>query len=549
MKLYNFRNIVLSISLIYIAQLAHSETADSVYLNGDIFTVSNAQPWAQAVVIKDKRFVFVGANEGARKYIGKDTEVVDLQGKMAMPGLHDAHTHLLWAGQSLLYWCDVPGGPIGSELIAALKECAKGLKKDQWLIAGLYFSEQFPDARPDRKYLDKIFPDTPVFMYESSVHNGLVNSRALEIAGVDESTPAPLGGELIKDDTGRLTGELVEAATALVTGHIPSYTSVENIRALQKAVQLNNEYGITSVQDASGNRELLETLSRLEHDGKLTLDVAVHLMWGSPKFNKEPAAEVDELIADHEKYQSAHVNTDNIKMWLDGTPTGPYFTQADIDQNNQVESERLLIPPNSLNDAVARFDKSGLKVKMHVAGAGAAHAALDAIEYARRRNSPSLIMHDLAHTGLVTEADMDRMRELNVVGEMSPALWQTVGGYLGDPPQRVWQFRTLSDKGVLLTIGTDWVVTPTPNLFPALEGLLDYEDESLDLISAIRALTINGAISTGRGDIMGSIEPGKLANMIVLDRNIFEIQRQEISETGVDMTLFEGHRVYVRKTD
>ena len=464
---------------------------------------------------------------------------------MVMPGIHDAHTHLLWAGQRIKYWCNLPTGPMGDPFFSKLKECASSLESSEWLIAGLFFSEQFPGGKPDREYLDSLFPDIPVYIHEGSLHNALVNSKALELSGIDESTPNPFGGELVKDDSGRLTGELIETATGLVAKNIPLYSPKKNRVALEKAIEICNENGITSVQEASTDRELLELLSAIDGGPGLNLNVAAHLIWGSPKFNRDSAQEVEVLIAERARYQSDHVDVNNIKMWIDGTPTGPYFTQADIDPvNGQPELERILIPPLILNEAVTRFDKMGIKTKMHASGQGGVHVALDAIEQARRSNPNSLVRHDLGHTNLVLESDMIRMRALNVIGEMSPSVWHLYGSTLGDPPQSAWRFKTLLNKGIMLTVGTDWVVSDTPNLFPALQGILFHGDESIDLISAIRALTVNGAIATGRGNDLGSIEVGKLANLAVLDQNLFDIKPDKIGETKMNMTVFEGKIVF-----
>ena len=205
----------------------------------------------------------------------------------------------------------------------------------------------------------------------------------------------------------------------------------------------------------------------------------------------------------------------------------------------------MLFPPDVLNDAVVRFDRMGLKVKLHVAGDGSARTALDAIERARKANPGSEVRHELGHTNLVTPADMPRFAELNAIAEMSPTMWHVLGRLLGDPPRDAWEFGTLHEHGAMLTVGTDWVVTPTPNLFPALEGMLDRGDESIELPVAVQAMTINGAVAVGKEKASGSLEEGKYANFIVLDRNMFEIPIADISETRVLRTVFEGGTVFV----
>ena len=538
---------ILTMMLLTSAQAA-AETADSVYRNGRIYTIDGAQQWAQALAITGKRLVYVGDDASAGKYIGETTRVVDLGGRMVMPGIHDAHTHLLWAGNHLNYGCKFASDATLERVIAVVKACAAQRSDNKLLVAGLFQFNQFPDGKPHKSHLDEVFPDTPVYLREGSFHHALLNTKALQLAGIDENTEAPFGGEIRKDANGELTGELIETATVLVEPYIPVAAVEQNLAAMRWATTINNRYGITSVQDASAHQLTLETLSALESEAGLTLRVAAHLIWGSPKFGNTTEQGLEEFIEARKKYASEHVAVDFIKIWVDGSPTPPYFTQADVfAQSDQLEVERLLIPPAALNKVVVRFDKMGMKVKMHVAGDGAARAALDAVAAARKANPGSRIRHELGHTNLVTPADMPRLAALNVVAEMSPSVWHLYGRLLGDPPRDAWEFRTLLDNGAMMTVGTDWVVTPTPNLFPALEGMLDRGDESIDLAAALRTMTINGAISVGWDASVGSIEAGKFADFIVLDRNLFEIPMTDISETRVLTTVFEGKVVYDAK--
>lgn len=522
----------------------HAETADSVYRNGRVYTVDDSRPWAQALTIEGERLVFVGDDEGVEKYIGPETEVIDLGGRMVMPGIHDAHTHLLWAGLQLNYGCQFSSDVTLDDMLAKLRECAAGRPEDEWVVAGLFSYDQFPDNRPHRSYLDEVFPDTPVFLRERTFHHALANTRALEAAGIDENTETPYGGALPRDEAGRLTGELVETATELVEPYLPVMPADLNLSALRWAVEINNQYGVTSVQEASAHLPTLQTLAALEAEGGLSLHVAAHLIWGSPQFGGMDNDGLEQLIEQRGDYASEHVDVDFIKIWVDGSPTPPYFTQADVLPDGAIEFDRVLFPPQMLNDAVTRFDRMGLKIKLHVAGDGSARAALDAIEMARKANPGSEVRHELGHTNLVTPADMPRFAELNAIAEMSPTMWHVLGRLLGDPPRDAWEFGTLHEHGAMLTIGTDWVVTPTPNLFPPLEGMLDRGDESIELPAALRAMTLNGAYAVNRDTMSGSLEQGKSADFIILDRNLFDIPVSEISETRVLRTVFEGRTVF-----
>jgi len=542
--------IAVLLGLLFTGPPTFGQGADAVYLNGRIYTVNASQVWADAVAVTGEKIVFVGDDAPARLHIGERTRVIDLEGKMVMPGIHDAHTHLLWAGLHLNYGCQFPEDSTVKSIISKLRECARGKSQEDWLVAGLFYSKQFPNDKPHKSYLDEAFPDRPVYLREGSFHHALLNSKALEMAGIDRDTTAPFGGKILKDANGELTGELVETATLLADPYLPKESADTNLAAMHWAVSVNNEYGITSVQDASAHQLTLETLRALENEGGLTLQVAAHLIWGSPKFGMTTNAGLEKLIENRRQYQSRHVNVDFIKIWVDGSPTPPYFTHGGMDwDSNRLKAEQLLIPAPQLNEAVSRYDAMGLKVKLHVAGAGAARAALDAIEAARRANPKSSVIHELGHTNLVTPDDMPRFKRVNAIAEMSPSVWHIYGRKLGNPPKDAWEFKTLLDHGALMTFGTDWVVTPTPNVFPALEGMLDRGDESIDLVTALQTLTINGALSLGWEQTNGSIEPGKYANFIVLDRNLFEIPVGEISETRVLKTVFEGKLVYQATVD
>ena len=541
-----FRKLLCLFVILPIAGLSQAEEADSVYLNGKIYTVSDTSPWAQAVAIEAGRFQYVGGNAGAREYIGKGTEVIDLQGQMVMPGIHDGHEHLLLGGARATYWCKMPKGPIGEAFEKELKDCAKNVDRE-WLEVGLYTADQFPDGKPDRKYLDALFPDRPVVLVESSFHFSLVNTKGLEVAGITADSTPPEGGEFMKDETGRLTGELSEKARGIVAKLTSRYTEEELRASLLTAMEIANKYGIVSIQEAGTTEDVLRTLKMIDDQGAMTAHVSTHISWDNEFFGMPPEV-ADAVIARREQYAGEHVNPNNVKIIVDGVPTPPYMTHADLSIDGEPEFDKLLISPEVLNEQLVRFDKMGLKVKFHVAGAGASHVALDAVAEARRVNKASSVLHELGHAAVVVEPDKDRMRELNVVGEMSPAFWHLRGNVkLGEPPRPAWQFRSLTNKGILLTIGSDWPVSPSPNPFPGLGGILAYGDESIDLASGIRALTINGAISVDRQDETGSIEVEKLANMIVLDRNLFEVPVSEVGGTQVELTVFEGKQVYTSK--
>lgn len=536
--------------LFSVLTVVFAESADTVYLNGKFYTANESQAWAEAVALKDGKFLHVGNNKSVKEHVGALTLVVDLEGQMAMPGIHDAHSHMLWGGLGALFDCRLPLGGAIDKLIAKLKDCAQGQAESDWIIAGSVWSEQLPAGKFNKALLDSAFPNTPVYIFEGSQHNAFVNSKALEVAGIDKLTAKPAGGRIIKDKKGELTGELVETAATLASKDFKAAPAWQRLKALKWASKLFSKFGITSTQESSGNATVLETFNWVDNDNQLNQSVAAHIIWGSPKFAFTSNETMEELVENRQLYTNRHIKVDFVKMWIDGSPTPPYYTDAGINlKTEEVDLSNVLIPVEKLNKYVEYLDKEGIKIKMHVAGAGAAHVALDAVAIARKANPKSKIIHELGHTGLLIPSDFPRMKKLNVIGDMSPTIWHLYGPTLGNPPLPAWQFRTLHENDVMMTMGTDWPVTDDPNMFPALQGLLDRGYESLDLETGLKMMTINGAISLGWQKDLGSIEAGKTANFIVLDRNLFDIPQKQIGETKVQKTVFEGRLVYENDSD
>ncbi len=520
--------------------------ADAVYINGKIYTVNDAQPWVDAVAIQHGRFVAVGSDEDIHEFIGPSTHVVDLGSRMAMPGIHDAHIHLSYSGLKWTHECRLPVDPSLDEIVSALKQCRAERPSEPWLVAGEFNPNVLPNGKIDNKFLDEAFPNIPVYLYDYSIHHGLANSTALSLAGINEYKTDPSGGRIIRNsDTGEPTGELVETATALVTAAIPAYPDAVYRDAVLWAVRVANRYGITSVQEASATRETLVALKELDEAGDLSLNIAAHLVWGSPKFGALNNQGLERLIASREAYRTAHVDVDFIKVWMDGAPLPPHTTQASIDADGRVDESKLLVTEKVLTRKLLEWDRQGVTAKIHVAGDGAARVALNALQAMRKRNGQSDLRHGLAHAGFLSPQDMPRFKKLAVDAEMSPAIWHLTGA-LAMPSG--FQFKTLYDHGARLVVGSDWIITPDPNLFPALGGMLDRGEESIDLGSALRILTLNGAAAVGGATEFGSIETGKSANMIVLNQNLFAIPKQKIKTTEVMRTIFEGKIVYSRGT-
>lgn len=519
------------------------------YVNGHVFTAERDHPWAEAMLVENGRFMAVGTNEQIIKMSG-DAPVEDLAGRMVMPGIHDAHIHLLFSGLKFRSECRLRENANASEIIEDICTCEAclGGKLGGWIVGGEFNPNVFEPGTLDRSFLDEAFPDTPVFLYEYTIHHGLANSKALELAGIDASTPNPWGGEYVRrEGSDELTGVMIERATWPVQRAIPRYSPDTYRDALQWAIAVTHKMGITSVQEASASHIELELLNQLDAEGALNLHVAAHLVWQEEGFGGGVSSEeLDRLIADRANYVSEHVRTNFVKCWLDGAPLPPFFTEAGLDpQTGQAATSKLLIPEDELVQALAGFDRAGLSLKIHCAGEGSVRAALNAVERVRRENGPDGPRHEVAHTTFFHPDDLKRFAANNVVAEMSPAIWHLEGPEFAGLAEG-YKFASLYHAGTHVTIGSDWIITPDPNLFPALQGVIERGKESVDLTTALEMMTIAGARAVGRDDQIGSIRAGKSADFIVLDRDLFAVPLGEVGGTKVLRTVFEGRTVFDR---
>ncbi|MGY1813371.1 amidohydrolase [Blastococcus sp. SYSU D00820] len=517
----------------------------TAYVNGRVYTVDPTRPWAEAALVEDGVFTAVGSDGEVRAAAPPGTDVVDLGGRMVMPGIHDAHIHLLASGLKFRFEARLTPFATPEQIAAELAACGcTGPAEDggePWLVGGEYFPQGFGEAGPDRAFLDEVFPDRPVFLYDYSIHHGLANTRALEAAGLTAETEDPPGGRYPRrPGTRELTGELVEQARWPVMRAIPDHPDEVYRDAVAWAAATCHRFGITSVQEASASPQALRAFGALDRAGQLDLHVAAHLVWREEGFGMASTAQLDRSIAERASAASAHVDTRFIKIWLDGAPLPPHMTQADIAPDGSVDPSRLLVPADELAETLRRFDAEGCQVKVHTAGEGAVRAALDAFEAVREANGSDGPRHELAHTAFIHEDDYARFGRLDVVAEMSPAIWHIPEFGL----QHGFKFATVLRSGATMTVGSDWIITPDPNLFPALQGMLEWGEDAVDIATALRIMTLGGAEAVGRGDRQGSIEVGKSADFIVLDRDLLEIPADQVGGTRVLRTVFEGRTVF-----
>jgi predicted amidohydrolase YtcJ len=547
------------------------EGADLVLHSGVIYTVDKNYSVAQAIAIKEGRIVYVGPNEGVNRFSGANTRVVDLQNRMIMPGMQDVHIHPI-SGGILSASCDLNGLSNIAQYRTAITNYANDNPDVEWILGGGWAMSVFGvGGKPSRKIIDELVSDRPVFLSSTDGHSGWANSLALEIAGITKDTPDPIDGIIDRDpETGELIGSLQEGAMMLVEKYIPNDTLESKISGLRYSMDMLNSYGITAIQDAIVRESDLKTYEALENNNELTLRVVASLWWE----RSQGLEQLDELKNLRTKYTTNLVKPTTVKIMQDGLVENytavlvdPYLMPGQIKGIPMVE-------PELLKKAVTAIDASGFQVHFHALGDGAVRQSLDAVEESIYENGRLGNRHHISHLQLIHPDDFERFVELDVVANFQP-LWAYTGDYLTElaapfvGPERLrWSYaiKTIQNTGAKIAFGSDWSVT-SANPFHQMETAITRQsastitalenkpvdpeqdiplfiEESIDLETAIDAFTINAAFVNNIEEETGSLEVGKIADLVVLDQNLFQIEVRDISETKALLTLFEGRVVH-----
>ena len=545
--------------------------ADLIMLNGYVHTVDESKPLAQSIAIKDGRILYVGNDAGANEFLGKDTKVVNLQNKMVMPGIQDVHIHPI-SGGILSASCDLNGLSNIAQYRTAITNYANANPDVEWILGGGWAMSVFGvGGKPSRKIIDELVSDRPVFLSSTDGHSGWANSLALEIAGITKDTPNPIDGIIDRDpETGEVIGSLQEGAMTLVEKYIPSDTLESKISGLRYSMKMLNGYGITAIQDAIVRESDLKTYAALENNNELTLRVVASLWWE----RSLGLEQLEGLKYLRSKYTSKLVKPTTIKIMQDGlienytaVLVDPYLMPGQIKGIPMVE-------PEFLKKAVTAIDASNFQVHFHALGDGAVRQSMDAVEESIYENGRLGNRHHISHLQLIHPDDFGRFVELDVVANFQP-LWAYTGDYLTElaapfvGPERLrWSYaiKTIQNTGAKIAFGSDWSVT-SANPFHQMETAITRQsasdltalenapvdpeqdiplfiEESINLETAIEAFTINAAFVNNIEEETGSLEVGKIADLVVLDQNLFEIEVRDISETKALLTLFEGRVVH-----
>ncbi|HXU12585.1 MAG TPA: amidohydrolase [Candidatus Binatia bacterium] len=538
---------------------AHARAADLVLRGGAVYTMDAARSWAESIAIRKDTIVYAGPDAGIAPYVGPRTRVVNLGGRMVLPAFQDAHIHPISGGIGQRQ-CALYDQKTKEEYVATVGAYAKQhpdaawIRGDGWSLAA--FS---PSGVPDRRLLDAVVSDRPVYLESSDGHSAWVNSKALSIAKIGKDTPDPAGGRIDRDPkTGEPVGGLQDSAMGLVSSHAPPYTDAERLEGLRYAVKMLNGLGITSIQDASVQADSLEAYRALDEQGGLTLRVVASLWWERDRGDEQ----IPGFLEQRRKYTRGNVRATTIKIMQDGVMEVQTAAMLQDYKGKPGVKGLTMVEPEALKKYVTRLDKEGFQVHFHAIGDAAIRECLDACEAARRANGPRDSRHHISHLEIFHPSDIPRFRALGVVANFQP-LWAYADDYIVkltlpflEPERARWLYPigSLYRSGAVIAFGSDWSVS-SANPLEELETAVTrmgaggetkepfIPEERINLPEALAAFTINAAYVNFQEGKTGSIEAGKLADLIVLDHNLFTIKPEAISDTKVVLTLFGGQKV------
>lgn len=529
-----------------------AQTMKTAFVNGKIYTVNEAQPFAQAVIVEGNKIIFVGSNDGAKKLLDTSTQIIDLNGKLMLPGFNDNHVHFISGGFYLL-GIDLRPATSTTEFKNILKTYSEKFPA-KWITGGYWDHEKWETKDlPTKEMIDEVVSDQPVFVDRLDGHMAVANSYALNLAGITKDTQSPEGGLIVKDPlTGDPTGVLKDNAMSIITKLIPDPTPEENYTALLASLEEAKRLGITSVQDITYQASL-DAFQKAKNEGKLSCRI----------FTRWPIAD----YKNHINYIKIGFGDDVIKMgslkaFADGSlgsSTAWFFEKYNQDTTT-FGLPMDIITDGSLEKWSLDADKNHLQLSVHAIGDRANSYMLDLYEKIINENPKWDRRFRIEHSQHVRSEDINRFAELGVIASVQPyhciddGVWaeKRIG------PERIkytYPFKSFLDAGVKLCFGTDWYVAPLNPLLGIYAAVtrrtLDDKnpngwipEQKISVEEAIKCYTLNSAYASFEENIKGSIEVGKLADLIILSDDILSIDPVKIKDAKVELTVFDGKIIY-----
>jgi predicted amidohydrolase YtcJ len=535
--------------------------ADIIVIHGRVYTENPKQPWAQAVAIHGARIVAVGDDAAIEKMRGIGTKVINAGGKLVLPGFTDCHIHFL-DGSLSLGRVNLQGAKDAADIQKRLREYAAEHPGDDWILGrGWNYAMFGAEALPHKKYLDELFPNRPVFLEGYDGHTYWANSKALALTGITRETPNPPNGIIVRDpQTGEATGALKESAEGLVAKIIPKPARADKLLALRAGMKWANQNGITRVHSAGGDFEILDLFDEMRHRGDLSLRMYIAYFLNPPSLRPE---DLNAIEAARKKFHDEWIDAGAVKFMVDGVVESHTAAMLEPYSDDSSLKGKPFWESANYNAAVAELDKRGLQLFTHAIGDYGIRMALDGYENAEQQNHKKDRRSRIEHIETVAAADIPRFGKLGVIASMQPLhsypdadtldVWaRNIGP---DRASRAWAWKSIADGGGRLAFGSDWPVV-TLNPWEGIQTAVTRQtadgtpadgfvpQQRLTVAQAVDGYTLGAAFAGRREKTEGSLEVGKLADLIVVSQNIFDINPHKIGATKVMATIVGGRLVY-----
>ena len=535
---------------------------DLVLTRGRVYTMDAARSWAEAVAVRAGRIIAVGSSAEIEALRRPETHVVDLRGRMLLPGFQDAHLHPT-SGGLMQIRCDLHGTTTRQQSLERIARYADAHPEHDWILGGGWGMDAFPGGTPSKSDLDAIVPDRPVLLTNRDGHGAWVNSKALELAGISRETGDPRDGRIERDETGEPSGTLQEGAMGLVERLVPETSSEEWQQAIKLAQTYLHTLGITAIQDAMVVPETLDAYRALADRGELTARVEGNLLWTRDKGDEQVA----DLVDLRSKGTAGRLRIRGAKIFQDGVMEN--FTAALLEPYLDGKGGSTRVGGSECTSPRSSPTWSRCSTPRAFRCTSTRSGTVQCGSHSTPSRQPDCAngtrdsRHHLAHIQLIHPDDVPRFRELGVVANAQP-LWATLSGYVEDltlpfiseqTARTMYPFGSLYRAGATIAMGSDWTVS-TANPLPQIQVAVNradpdegdsepfLPDERLELPTALAAFTIGSAFVNGLERETGSIEAGKLADFALLDRDLFAGDTKELGRARVLLTLVEGEPVF-----
>jgi predicted amidohydrolase YtcJ len=540
---------------------AGAQSADTIIHHAKIYTVNANQPWAEAIAIQGDKIIAVGSEDEVEKLRKPKTKMIDAGGRLVLPGFVDCHIHFL-DGSLSLGRVNLEGAKDVADIQRRLREYAAKHPGKDWILGRGWDYAMFGAATlPDKKYLDELFPDRPAYIEGYDGHTYWANSKALALAGITKDTPNPPNGVIVRDPaTGEATGALKEAAHGLVGKVVPKPTRAEKLDALRNGMKWANERGLTRVHSAGGDFEELALFDQLRREKQQTLRFYIAYFLDPPELRP---VDIEKIEAARKKYADNWISGGVVKMMVDGVIESHTAAMLEPYSDDPSLKGKLFWDPDKYKAAVAELDKRGLQLFTHAIGDYGVRTALDAYENAETMNGTQDRRPRIEHIETIQAVDIPRFGKLGVIASMQPLhaypnddtlnVWaRNIGP---DRAGRAWVWKSIANDGGHLAFGSDWPVV-TLNPWEGVQMAITRQttegtpeggfvpEQRLSVADAVYGYTLGAAFAGRREQTEGSIETGKLADIIILSQNIFDVDPQKISGTKVATTIVGGRVVY-----